>query len=129
MQFSISSLVSALDSYQLPPPPPSFAVGLDMGVSAWWQGQYGKCHVIIYLSHILLWLFSSINFYMAGKIFEQLANIFVSSLVSKIYQTMPICTMTLEIVCKIYTKTLIFEWRFLFNTTYTFELIIPFQVI
>ena len=61
--------------------------------------------------------------------FVQLTNIFVSSLVSKIYQTMPICTMTLAIVCKIYTKTLIFVWKFLFNTTYTFELIIPFQVI
>jgi hypothetical protein len=27
--------------------PFSFAVGLDMGVSGWYQGQYGKCHVII----------------------------------------------------------------------------------
>ena len=26
-------------------------------------------------------------------------------------------------------KTLTFEWKFLFKTTYTFELIIPFQVI
>jgi hypothetical protein len=78
-----------------------------------------------------------LTFYIAKKIFEransetfvQLANIFVSSLVSKIYQTMPICTMTLEIVCKIYTKTLIFEWKFLFNTTDIFELIIPFHAI
>ena len=30
---------------------------------------------------------------------------------------MSICTMTLESVCKIY-KTLTFEWKFLFNTTY-----------
>jgi hypothetical protein len=33
--------------------------------------------------------------------FVQLANIFVSSLVSKIYQTMSICTRMLETVCKI----------------------------
>jgi hypothetical protein len=31
---------------------------------------YGKFHVIIYLSHILHWLFSSIYFYIAEKIFE-----------------------------------------------------------
>ena len=43
--------------------------------------------------------------------------IFVSSRVSKRYKTMSICTMTLESVCKIY-KTLTFEWKFLFNTTY-----------
>ena len=36
--------------------------------------------------------------------FVQLANIFVSNLVSKIYQTMSICTMTLETVCKIYPR-------------------------
>ena len=98
---------------------------------------YGKCHVIIYLSHIYRWLFSSIDFYIAEKIFEltncdifqglhrkhrqkmgisrgtervkrlafvQLAHIFVSSLVSKLYQTMSICTMTLESVCKIYPR-------------------------
>jgi hypothetical protein len=34
----------------------------------------------------------------------QLANIFVSNMVSKIYQTMLICTMTLETVCKIYPR-------------------------
>jgi hypothetical protein len=38
------------------------------------------------------------------KIFVQLANIFVSNLVSKIYQTMLICTMTLESVCIIYSR-------------------------
>jgi hypothetical protein len=36
--------------------------------------------------------------------FVQLANIFVWSLVSKIFQTMSICTMTLETVCKIYPR-------------------------
>jgi hypothetical protein len=25
----------------------SVAVGLDTGVSGWYQGQYGKCHVLI----------------------------------------------------------------------------------
>jgi hypothetical protein len=43
---------------------------------------------------------------------------------------MLICTMTLQSVCKIFlSKTLTFEWKFLFNTTYIFEKIIPFQVI
>ena len=39
------------------------AAGLDMGVSGWYQYQYGKCHVwcgkfhvIIYLLHIFHWL-------------------------------------------------------------------------
>jgi hypothetical protein len=36
--------------------------------------------------------------------FVQLANIFVSSLASKIYQTWSICAMTLETVCKIYPR-------------------------
>ena len=36
--------------------------------------------------------------------FVQLANSFVSGLVSKIYQTMSICTMTLETVWKIYPR-------------------------
>ena len=48
MTFSISFLVPNLDPYQ----PPSFAVGLDMGVSGWYQGRYGKCHVIISYYHI-----------------------------------------------------------------------------
>ena len=84
------------------------------------QGPYGKFHVIIFLSHILHWPFPSIDFYFAKKIYEQtncenkslrelvafvqLANIFVSNLVSKIYQTMSICTMTLATVCKIYPR-------------------------
>ena len=36
---------------------------------------------------------------------------------------MSICTMTLETVFKNLPKTLTFEWKFLFNTSYTFELI------
>jgi hypothetical protein len=59
---------------------------------------------------------SSIDFYIAKKIFEltnyknkslrelPLFNIFASCLVSKIYQAMSICTMTLETVCKIYPR-------------------------
>jgi len=43
MKFSISCLVSALDPYQ----PSSFAAGFDMGVSGWYKGRYGKCHVKI----------------------------------------------------------------------------------
>ena len=39
-------------------------------VEGGYQGRYGKCHVIIYLSHILHRLFPSIDFYIAYKIFE-----------------------------------------------------------
>jgi hypothetical protein len=39
-------------------------------VEGWYQWPYGKFHVIIYLSHISHWLFSSIDFYIAYKIFE-----------------------------------------------------------
>ena len=39
-------------------------------VEGWYQERYGKFHVIIYLSHILHWVFSSIDFYIAEKIFE-----------------------------------------------------------
>jgi hypothetical protein len=34
------------------------------------MGRYGKFHVIIFLSHILHWFFSSLYFYIAEKIFE-----------------------------------------------------------
>jgi hypothetical protein len=115
MTFSISALVLARDSHIKPD---SEAGGL-IWVEGWYQGPYGKFHVIIFLSHILHWPFPSIDFYIAKKIYEltncenkslirvsfvQLANIFVSNLVSKIYQTMSICTMTLETVCKIYLR-------------------------
>jgi hypothetical protein len=40
-------------------------------VEVWYQGRYGKFHVIIFLSHILHWPFPSIDFYIAKKIFEQ----------------------------------------------------------
>ena len=39
-------------------------------VEGWYQGRYGKCHVIIYFSHILHWSFSIIDLYIAEKIFE-----------------------------------------------------------
>jgi hypothetical protein len=133
MTFTISVLILARESHIKPD---SEAGGL-IWVEGWYQGRYRKFHVIIYLSHILHWLFSSIDFYIAEKIFEltncdifqglhrkhrqkmgisrgtervkrlafvQLAHIFVSSLVSKLYQTMSICTMTLESVCKIYPR-------------------------
>jgi len=66
MTFSISALVSARDSHIKPD---SEAGGL-IWVEGWYQGRYGKFHVIIYLSHILHLLFSSIDFYIAEKIFE-----------------------------------------------------------
>ena len=52
MTFSISALVSARDSHIKPD---SKAGGL-IWVDGWYQGRYGKFHVIIYLSHILHWL-------------------------------------------------------------------------
>ena len=131
MTFSISALVSAWDSHIMPD---SKAGGLILV-----EGRYGKFHVIIYLSHILHWPFTSTDFYIAEEIFElkncenksfkrvafvQLANVFVSSLVSKRYQTM-----TLERVCKISPRRWHLNGNSYFNTTYTFELIIPFQVI
>jgi len=66
MTFSISALVSARDSHIKPD---SEAGGL-IWIEGWYQGRYGKFHVIIYLSHILHWLFPSIDFYIADKIFE-----------------------------------------------------------
>ena len=39
-------------------------------VEGWYQGPYGKFHVIIFLSHILHWPFPSIDIYIAKKIFE-----------------------------------------------------------
>ena len=119
MTFSISALVSAWDSHIKSY---SEAGGL-IWVEGRYQGRYGKFNVIIYLSHILHWLFPSIDFYIADKIFEltncknkflrelpfvQLANIFVSSLGSKRYQTTSICTMALENGCKIYPR----RWHF-----------------
>ena len=66
MMFSISALVSAWDSHiKLD----SEARGL-IWVEGWYQGQYEKFHVIIYLLHILHWHFSNIDFYIVEKIFE-----------------------------------------------------------
>ena len=59
MTFSISALVLARDSHIKPD---SEAGGL-MWVEGWYQGPYGKFHVIIFLSHILHWPFPSIDFY------------------------------------------------------------------
>ena len=66
MTFSISALVLARYSHIKPD---SEAGGL-IWVEDWYQGRYGKFHVIIFLSHILHWPFRSIDFYIAKKIFE-----------------------------------------------------------
>ena len=63
MTFSISALVLARDSHIKPD---SEAGGL-IWVEGWYQGPYGKVHVIIFLSHILHWSFPSIDFYIAKK--------------------------------------------------------------
>ena len=59
MTFSISALVLARDSHIKPD---SEARGL-IWVEGWYQGWYGKFHVIIFLSHILHWPFPSIDLY------------------------------------------------------------------
>jgi hypothetical protein len=66
MTFSISALLLARDSHIKPD---SEAGGL-IWVEGWYQGRYGKFHVIIFLSHILHWPFPCIDFYIAKKIFE-----------------------------------------------------------
>jgi hypothetical protein len=66
MTFFISVLVLARDSHIKHD---SKAGGLTW-VEGWYQGRYGKFHVIIFLSHILHWPFPSIDFYIAKKIFE-----------------------------------------------------------
>ena len=65
MTFSISALVLARDCHIKPD---SEAGGL-IWVEGWYQGRYGKFHVINFLSHILHWPFPSIDFYIAKKIF------------------------------------------------------------
>ena len=65
MTFSISALVLALDSHIKP----DSEAGALIWVKGWYQGRYGKFHVIIFLSHILHWPFPSIDFYIAKKIF------------------------------------------------------------
>jgi hypothetical protein len=100
MTFSKSALVLARDSHIKP----DSEAGVLIWVEGWYQGRYGKFHVIIFLSHILHWPFPSIDFYIAKKIYE-LTNCENKSLrelplfnlqtflfrVSKIYQTMSIC--------------------------------------
>ena len=66
MTFSISALVSARNSHIKH----DSKAGVLIWVEGWYQGRYEKFHVIIYLSHILHWLFSTIDFYIAEKIFE-----------------------------------------------------------
>jgi hypothetical protein len=66
MTFSISALVLARDSHIKPD---SESGGL-IWVEGWYQGRYGKFHVIIFLSHILHSPFPCIDFYIAKKIFE-----------------------------------------------------------
>ena len=67
MTFSISTLVLARDSHIKP----DCEAGGLIWVEDWYQGSYGKCHVIIFLSHISHCPFPSIDFYIAKKIYEQ----------------------------------------------------------
>jgi hypothetical protein len=140
MTFSISALVLARDSHIKPD---SKARGL-IWVEGWYQGRYGKFHVVIFLSHILHWPFPSTDFYIAKKFFE-LTNCENKSLRELTLFNLQI--FLFRVWLQKYTnqcrsvqwrqkqfvkstwKTLTFEWKFLFNTTYSFQLIIPFQVI
>jgi hypothetical protein len=136
MAFSISALVLARDSHIKPD---SEAGGL-IWVEGWYQGRYGKFHVI-FLSHILHWPFPSIDFYIAKKIFE------LTNYENKFLRGLPLFNLKIfvfRVWFQKYTnvdlykdvrsylqnlpKTLTFEWQFLYDTTDTFELIIPFQV-
>ena len=67
MTFSILDLVLARDSHIKPD---SEAGGL-IWVEGWYQGPYGKFHVIIFSSHIIHWPFPNNDFYIAKKIYEQ----------------------------------------------------------
>ena len=49
--------------------PSSIAVGLDMGVSGWHQGRYGKCHVIIFY-YLLIWT----NWFLVFKVWFGIQN-------------------------------------------------------
>ena len=57
------------------------------------------CKKDLWTDKLRKWIFKRVAF-------VQLANIFVSSLISKMYLTMSICTMTLETVCNIYPQYL-----------------------
>jgi hypothetical protein len=57
MTFSMSALVLPWDSHIKPD---SEAEGL-IWVEGWYQGRYGKIHVMIFLSHISHWPFPSIT--------------------------------------------------------------------
>ena len=129
MTFSISALVSARDSHIKPE---SEAVRI-IWVEGLYQGRYGKFHVIIYCSHILHWPFSSIYFYIAENIFEQ------TNCENKSLRELHLFNWQIFLFRVLYNdarkclyilpKTLTFQWKFLFKTTYTFEQVIPFQVI
>ena len=126
---SISTLVSARDFHIKP----QSEAGWLIWVKGWYQGRYGKCHVIIYLSHIIHWPFSSIYFYIAVKIFE------LTNRENKSLRELPLFNLQIFLFRVLYNdsrkclqtlpKTLTFQWKFLFKTTYTFDLVIPFQVI
>jgi hypothetical protein len=110
------ALVLARDSHIKPD---SEAGGL-IWVEGWYQGRYGKFHVIIFLSHILHWPFPSIDFYIAKKIFEltncenkslrELPLFNLQKFLFRVWfqkytkQCWSVCTMTLETVCKIYPR-------------------------
>jgi hypothetical protein len=112
MTFFISTLVLARDSHVKPD---SEAGGL-LWVEGWYQGPYGKFHIIIFLSHILHWPFPSIVFYIAKKIYEQtncenksltkrvafvqFANIFASNLVSYLINHISTETLTTRRIWK-----------------------------
>ena len=120
MTFSISALVLARDCHIKPD---SEAGGL-IWVEGWYQGRYGKFHVIIFLSHILHWPFPSIDFYIAKKIFCSTCKYFCFEFGLKnipnnvdLYNDVRNCLQNLP-------KTLTFEWKFLFDTKFYWNMIV-----
>jgi hypothetical protein len=103
-------------------------------VEGWYQGLYGKFHLIIHLSHILHWLFfqalifkwqkRSLNWQIAkNKSLRELHLFNLQIFLFRVlYNDVRKCLQNIP-------KTLTFEWTFLFMTMQTFKLIIPFQVI
>ena len=118
MMFSISALVLAWDSHIKPDSEAGgliWVLGLILG-TIWKISCHNLFITYFTLTFSKHWLLYCKKNLWTDKIFKrvavvQLANIFVSSLVSKIYQTMSICTRTLETVCKIDPRRWHLNWN------------------
>jgi hypothetical protein len=96
MTFSISVLVLARYSHIKPD---SEDGGL-IWVEGWYQGRYGKFHVIIFLSHILHWHFPSIAFYIYSNMLK---------CVNCYWNTIVCISLCIIFPCTLKAKYIIFE--------------------